>query len=126
MIKSIWRFYKECIFFLDGGYFMHLDTRTGNASQSALLESRVFYPKRKEKCLQFFYKLNGSPQDKLVIWVKMDDGTGNVRKMVKLHTIQGESFCDVYIFINSNSDEGNCICFTADSSSAGSSDYLIL
>ncbi|XP_006035351.1 meprin A subunit alpha-like [Alligator sinensis] len=74
----------------DGGYFMHLDTRTGNASQSALLESRVFYPKRKEKCLQFFYKLNGSPQDKLVIWVKMDDGTGNVRKMVKLHTIQAD------------------------------------
>jgi len=40
--------------------------------------------------VQFFYTLNGSPQDKLVIWVKKDDGTGNVRRMEKLCTITGE------------------------------------
>uniref|UniRef100_A0A8D0FIP1 Meprin A subunit n=1 Tax=Strix occidentalis caurina TaxID=311401 RepID=A0A8D0FIP1_STROC len=72
------------------GYFMHLDTKTGHAGQSALLESRILYPRRKEKCLQFFYRLNGSPQDKLVIWVKKDDGTGNVRRMEKLHTITAD------------------------------------
>ncbi|NXY50067.1 MEP1A protein, partial [Ceuthmochares aereus] len=74
----------------DGGYFMHLDTKTGHAGQSALLESRILYPKRKEKCLQFFYRLTGSLQDKLVIWVKKDDGTGNVRRMEKLHTITAD------------------------------------
>ncbi|NXF36948.1 MEP1A protein, partial [Nyctibius bracteatus] len=58
----------------------------GHAGQSALPESRILYPRRREKCLQFFYRLNGSPQDKLVIWVKKDDGTGN-RRMEKLHTI---------------------------------------
>ncbi|XP_009693785.1 PREDICTED: meprin A subunit alpha-like [Cariama cristata] len=72
------------------GYFMHLDTKTGHAGQSALLESRILYPRRKEKCLQFFYRLNGSPQDKLVVWVKKDDGTGNVRRMEKLHTITAD------------------------------------
>ncbi|NXW59002.1 MEP1A protein, partial [Eurystomus gularis] len=37
--------------------------------------------------LQFFYRLNGSPQDNLVIWAKKNDGTGNIRQMEKLHTI---------------------------------------
>uniref|UniRef100_A0A8B9QSW8 Metalloendopeptidase n=1 Tax=Anas platyrhynchos TaxID=8839 RepID=A0A8B9QSW8_ANAPL len=74
----------------DRGYFMRFDTKLGHAGQAALLESRILYPRRKEKCLQFFYRLNGSPQDKLVIWVKKDDGTGNVRRMEKLHTITGK------------------------------------
>lgn len=33
--------------------------------------------------------MTGSPKDKLVIWVKMDDGTGTVRKMKKIHTFYG-------------------------------------
>lgn len=69
---------------------MRFDTKPGHAGQAALLESRILYPRRKEKCLQFFYRLNGSPQDKLVIWVKKDDGTGSVRRMEKLHTITGK------------------------------------
>lgn len=77
----------------DRGYFMRFDTKLGHAGQAALLESRILYPRRKEKCLQFFYRLNGSPQDKLVIWVKKDDGTGNVRRMEKLHTITGKWKC---------------------------------
>lgn len=72
---------------------MRFDTKPGQAGQAALLESRILYPRRKEKCLQFFYRLNGSPQDKLVIWVKKDDGTGNVRRMEKLHTITGKWKC---------------------------------
>ncbi|KAJ8397658.1 hypothetical protein AAFF_G00436570 [Aldrovandia affinis] len=30
--------------------------------------------------------MTGSKKDRLVIWVKMDDGTGNVRKLMKMHT----------------------------------------
>lgn len=69
---------------------MYLNTTAGNSGESALLESRILYPKRKEKCLQFFYQFNGSPHDELIIWIKSDDGTGNVRKMKKLQTIYGE------------------------------------
>ncbi|XP_069461262.1 meprin A subunit alpha-like [Ambystoma mexicanum] len=74
----------------DGGYFMHLDTSTGQAKQSALLESRVLYPQSSRKCLQFFYKMNGSPQDQITVWIRKDDGTGNVRRMSKLKSIQGD------------------------------------
>ncbi|XP_053193458.1 meprin A subunit alpha-like [Scomber japonicus] len=74
----------------DAGYFMHFNTRTGRAEEAALLESRTLYPKRKLQCLQFFYKMTGSTKDRLVIWVKMDDGTGNVRKMKKMHTFYGD------------------------------------
>lgn len=68
---------------------MHFDTAVGKAEESALLESRLLYPKRILQCLQFFYKMTGSPKDRLTIWVKMDDGTGTVRKLRKVHTIWG-------------------------------------
>lgn len=68
---------------------MHFSTMAGKPQESAMLESRTLYPKRKLQCLQFFYKMTGSPKDKLVIWVKMDDGTGTVRKMKKIHTFYG-------------------------------------
>ncbi|XP_036437267.1 meprin A subunit alpha-like [Colossoma macropomum] len=71
----------------DAGYTMHFDTAAGTAGESAMLESRLLYPKRKLQCLQFFYKMTGSSKDRLVIWVKMDDGTGTVRKPKKVHTI---------------------------------------
>lgn len=73
----------------DAGYFMYFNTSSGVAEEAALLESRILYPKRKEQCLQFFYKMTGSPSDRLVIWVKRDDSTGNVRKLVKVETFQG-------------------------------------
>ncbi|KAM7136998.1 meprin A subunit alpha [Molossus nigricans] len=73
------------------GYFMHLNTSSGVAEEAALLESRILYPKRKQQCLQFFYKMTGSPSDRLVIWVRRDDGTGNVRKLVKVETFRGDS-----------------------------------
>ncbi|XP_068198826.1 meprin A subunit alpha-like [Antennarius striatus] len=75
----------------DAGYFMYFDTKTGNPQQSALLESRTLYPKRKLQCLQFFYKMTGNSKDRLVIWVKMDDGTGNIRKMKKIQTFYADS-----------------------------------
>ncbi|XP_051880011.1 meprin A subunit alpha-like [Pristis pectinata] len=74
----------------DAGYFMYFDTKNGKKDQSAVLESRILYPKRAEQCLQFFYKMTGSPMDKLVIWMRMDDGTGTVRKLVKIETLHGD------------------------------------
>ncbi|XP_053567115.1 meprin A subunit alpha [Bombina bombina] len=74
----------------DAGYFMHFDTHSGNIGRTALLESRILYPKRTEQCLQFFYKMNGNPNDKLIIWIRIDDGTGTVRTMKKIQTIQGD------------------------------------
>ncbi|XP_067401057.1 meprin A subunit alpha [Emydura macquarii macquarii] len=75
----------------DAGSFMYFDTSSGKAEDMALLESRILYPKRTQQCLQFFYKITGSPSDKLVIWVRKDDGTGNVRTLVKVETFQGDS-----------------------------------
>ena len=68
---------------------MHFDTSSGAVEEAALLESRILYPKRKQQCLQFFYKMTGSSSDRLVVWVRRDDGTGNVRKLVKMKTFQG-------------------------------------
>ncbi|KAM4695349.1 meprin A subunit alpha [Discoglossus pictus] len=75
----------------EAGYFMHFSTNGGHIGRTALLESRILYPKRTEQCLQFFYKMNGSPADKLVIWIRRDDGAGNVRSMKKIQTIEGDS-----------------------------------
>lgn len=72
---------------------MHFDTDEGALEEAALLESRILYPKRKQQCLQFFYRMTGSPSDRLVIWVRRDDGTGNVRKLAKVQTFQGTQRC---------------------------------
>ncbi|NXN90855.1 MEP1A protein, partial [Rhinopomastus cyanomelas] len=74
----------------DAGYFMYFNTSSGKAGEVAVLESRILYPKRTQQCLQFFYKLAGSLSDKLIIWLKEDDGTGNVRKMRKIQTLQAD------------------------------------
>lgn len=81
---------------LDSGYYMKFDTSLGVAGRSALLESRILYPKRDEQCLQFFYKMTGAAGDKLVIWIRTDDGTGNVRRVRKIHTITGTV---IYLFM---------------------------
>lgn len=78
--------------FLDAGYSMHYNTKVGKSQESALLESRTLYPKRSLQCLQFFYKMTGSLKDRLVIWVKMDDGTGTVRRMKKIQTFLGRLY----------------------------------
>ncbi|XP_074166828.1 meprin A subunit alpha [Sminthopsis crassicaudata] len=75
----------------EAGYFMYFNTSFGQKEEAALLESRILYPKRKQQCLQFYYKMTGSPLDRLVVWVKRDDSTGNVRKLVKIQTFQGDS-----------------------------------
>lgn len=82
---------------LDAGFFMHFNTKAGQPQESALLESRTLYPKRKMQCLQFFYKMTGSTKDRLVIWVKMDDGTGTIRKMEKIRTFYGNYLLGITI-----------------------------
>ncbi|XP_061228285.1 meprin A subunit alpha isoform X2 [Neopsephotus bourkii] len=74
----------------DAGYFMSFSTSSGKADEVAILESRILYPKRTQQCLQFFYKTTGSVSDKLVVWLKEDDGTGNVRKLRKIQTFQAD------------------------------------
>ena len=71
------------------GYFMYLNTSFGAAEEAAVLESQILYPKRKQQCLQFFYKMTGSSSDRLVVWIRRDDSTGIVRKLVKVETFQG-------------------------------------
>ncbi|NXT03541.1 MEP1A protein, partial [Jacana jacana] len=73
------------------GYVMYFNTSDGKSDEVALLESRILYPKRTEQCLQFFYKMTGSLSDKLIIWLKEDDGTGNVRKMRKIQTFHADN-----------------------------------
>nr|XP_056712819.1 meprin A subunit alpha-like [Euleptes europaea] len=75
----------------DGGYFMFLNTSFGKAGGIAVLKSRILHPRRTQQCLQFFFKMTGSPEDKLVIWVMKDDGSGTVRSPFKVQTLQGES-----------------------------------
>ncbi|RXN06346.1 meprin A subunit alpha-like protein [Labeo rohita] len=74
----------------DAGYYMKFDTANKAEGHSALLESRILYPKRNQQCLEFFYKMSGDPGDQLIIWVRRDDGSGNVRKVSKVHTITGD------------------------------------
>ncbi|XP_042336144.1 meprin A subunit alpha-like isoform X2 [Sceloporus undulatus] len=75
----------------DAGHVMYFNTSCGKQGDAAILESRILDPKRKQQCLQFFLKMTGSSQDRLAIWVKIDDGTGNVRRLVKIKTFQGDS-----------------------------------
>ncbi|KAJ4929486.1 hypothetical protein JOQ06_005093 [Pogonophryne albipinna] len=74
----------------DSGYFMKFDTSSGAIGNSAMLESRILYPKRDEQCLQFFYKMSGVAGDKLVIWIRTDDGTGTVQNDRRIHSITGD------------------------------------
>lgn len=73
---------------------MKFDASSGPVGSSALLESRILYPKREEQCLQFFYKMTGAAGDKLIVWVRTDDGTGTVRKTKKITSIIGNSSND--------------------------------
>ncbi|KAG9328934.1 hypothetical protein JZ751_009195 [Albula glossodonta] len=72
------------------GHFMHFPTDSGQQGDSAFLVSRILYPKRKLQCLQFFYKMTGSPKDKLVIWVRREDTNGQVMSTVAAETIMGD------------------------------------
>ncbi|KAG7259680.1 hypothetical protein CRUP_021685 [Coryphaenoides rupestris] len=74
----------------DAGYYMSFDVSGGAMGSSALLESRVLYPRRAQQCLQFFYQMSRTAGDRLVVWVRGGDGPGTVRSVRKIHTITGD------------------------------------
>ncbi|XP_078073112.1 meprin A subunit beta [Mustelus asterias] len=53
------------------GYFMYFRTSTGTVGKKALLESRIYYPKRSFQCLQFYSFNSGSENDELNVWVRV-------------------------------------------------------
>ncbi|XP_071383635.1 meprin A subunit beta [Centroberyx affinis] len=71
------------------GYFMHFSTGTGNVGDTAMLESRLLYPKRGYQCLQFFYYNSGSPDDTLSIWVRQYDKANPNGTLHHIKTIDG-------------------------------------
>ncbi|XP_077173535.1 meprin A subunit alpha [Paroedura picta] len=74
----------------DDGSFMFFNTSSRDAKETAILKSRILYPRRMQQCLEFFFKITGSPDDWLAVWVMKDDGAGNIRSLDKLKTFQGE------------------------------------
>uniref|UniRef100_A0A8B9FZI9 Meprin A subunit n=1 Tax=Amazona collaria TaxID=241587 RepID=A0A8B9FZI9_9PSIT len=54
----------------DSGYFMHFNTGTGVEGSTAILESRILYPKRGFQCLQFYFYNSGHESDCLYVWVR--------------------------------------------------------
>ncbi|KAM6948725.1 meprin A subunit beta [Aplochiton taeniatus] len=71
------------------GFFMHFDTGSAAAGATALMESRVVYPKRGYQCLQFFLYNSGGAGDTLKIWVREYDAAnpGGALRLIK--TIDG-------------------------------------
>ncbi|NWH51251.1 MEP1B protein, partial [Fregata magnificens] len=54
----------------DSGYFMHFNTSAGAEGSTAILESRILYPKRGFQCLQFYFYNSGHESDRLYVWVR--------------------------------------------------------
>lgn len=71
------------------GYFMHFSTGTANNGDTALLESRLLYPKRGYQCLQFFYYNSAGASDTLKIYVREYDKANPNGKIRFIKTIDG-------------------------------------
>ncbi len=69
---------------------MHFSTGTANTGDTALLESRILYPKRGYQCLQFFYYNSADPSDTLKIYVREYDGTDPNGQLRLIQTIDGD------------------------------------
>uniref|UniRef100_A0A3Q2QSP3 Metalloendopeptidase n=1 Tax=Fundulus heteroclitus TaxID=8078 RepID=A0A3Q2QSP3_FUNHE len=71
------------------GYFMHFGTGTASPGDTAVLESRLVYPKRGYQCLQFFYYNSAGPGDTLKIHVREYDEDNPSGKLRFIQTIDG-------------------------------------
>ncbi|XP_061588357.1 meprin A subunit beta [Cololabis saira] len=71
------------------GYFMHFSTGTANNGDTAVLESRILYPKRGYQCLQFFYYNSAGPSDTLTIHVREYDQANPNGTLRFVKTIEG-------------------------------------
>ncbi|XP_040289436.1 meprin A subunit beta-like isoform X1 [Bufo bufo] len=74
----------------DSGHFMHFNPSSLNAGGSALLESRLFYPKRGFQCLEFFYYHNGHESDQLKIWIREYTETSPNGTLTYITTVNGQ------------------------------------
>lgn len=54
----------------DSGFFMHFDTSSANEGDTAMLESRLLYPKRGFQCLEFYLYNSGSENDQVKIYTR--------------------------------------------------------
>ncbi|KAL6090544.1 hypothetical protein STEG23_024330, partial [Scotinomys teguina] len=54
----------------DSGFFMHFNTSSGNEGATAMLESRMLYPKRGFQCLEFFLYNSGNGNDQVKIYTR--------------------------------------------------------
>lgn len=54
----------------DSGFFMHFDTSSANVGDTAMLESRMLYPKRGFQCLEFYLYNSGSEKDQVKIYTR--------------------------------------------------------
>lgn len=71
---------------------MHFDTGTANIGAQAILESRIFYPKRGYQCLQFFYYNSIGPSNTLKIFVREYDGVNINGKLRLIQAIDGDYY----------------------------------
>ncbi|XP_067887241.1 meprin A subunit beta [Heterodontus francisci] len=71
------------------GYFMHFSSSTGQVGQKALLESRIYYPKRGFQCLEFYSFNSGSEMDELNIWVRIYNEANPNGTLTKVSGIKG-------------------------------------
>lgn len=69
---------------------MHFSTGKAATGASALLESRLLYPKRGFQCLQFFFYNSTGPNDTLKIFVREYDGAHPTGKLRFVKTIDGD------------------------------------
>lgn len=49
---------------------MHFNTSSGNAGATAMLESRILYPKRGFQCLEFYLYNSGGGSDHVKIYTR--------------------------------------------------------
>ena len=64
-------FLSSALILLTGsGFFMHFNSSSVNEGATAILESRILYPKRGFQCLQFFLYNSGSEDDQLNIYIR--------------------------------------------------------
>lgn len=69
---------------------MHFDSRSVNVGGTAVLESRILYPKRGFQCLEFYLYNSGSENDQLNIYVReyaVNDTNG---KLTLVEEIKGK------------------------------------
>uniref|UniRef100_A0AAY4CPM6 Metalloendopeptidase n=1 Tax=Denticeps clupeoides TaxID=299321 RepID=A0AAY4CPM6_9TELE len=69
-----------------GGFFMHF---TADHARSAVLESRLLYPRHRSQCLQFYLYNSGGAAYQLRVWVQEYEKDGSTGPRRHLQTISG-------------------------------------